>query len=79
MPTGVSLTFQADDVLVSSIPTVLMDREVTEVTRGRPTVAVGIVRVRQLQGMVYAILIYHCYHVYVIIIFTLCLSHPVIE
>ena len=41
---GVSLTFQADDVFVSSIPTVLMDREVTEVTRGRSTVAVGIVR-----------------------------------
>ena len=32
-------------MLVSSIPSVLMEREVTEVTRGRPTVAVAIVQV----------------------------------
>ena len=43
---GVSLAFQGDNVLVSSIPSVLMEREVTEVTRGRPTVAVGIVQVQ---------------------------------
>ena len=43
---GLSLKFDADDqVLVTSLPSVFMEREASEIRRGRPTVAPTIVKV----------------------------------
>jgi len=42
---GVVLVFRGGAVLVSSLPSVLVQREASEVRRGRPTVALDILQV----------------------------------
>ena len=42
---GVSLIFRCDVISVTSIPSVFMEREASELRRGRPTVALDIVKV----------------------------------
>ena len=39
-----------DQVLVTTLPSVFMEREVSEVMRGRPTVATTILKVINYQG-----------------------------
>ena len=53
----------SDEVLVTSLPSVFMEREASEVKRGRPTIAPTILKVLVvIKGILYSILYYTAGH-----------------